>query len=99
MVETAIETFGALDAIVNNAGILQDRMLANMAEQEWDAVINVHLKGTFAPARHAAAYWREQSKAGNGVAGRIVNTSSVYGIYGDVGQSNSTPIRSSDIRP
>ncbi|MFT4865361.1 MAG: NAD(P)-dependent dehydrogenase (short-subunit alcohol dehydrogenase family) [Ilumatobacter sp.] len=88
MVDTAIETFGGLDAIVNNAGILRDRMLANMTEQEWDAVINVHLKGTFAPARHAAAYWREQSKAGNGVAGRIVNTSSVSGIYGNVGQSN-----------
>jgi NAD(P)-dependent dehydrogenase (short-subunit alcohol dehydrogenase family) len=88
MVDMAIETFGGLDAIVNNAGILRDRMLANMTEQEWDAVINVHLKGTFAPARHAAAYWREQSKAGNTVAGRIVNTSSVSGIYGNVGQSN-----------
>lgn len=88
MVDMAIETFGGLDAIVNNAGILRDRMLANMTEQEWDAVINVHLKGTFAPARHAAAYWREQSKAGNDVAGRIVNTSSVSGIYGNVGQSN-----------
>jgi NAD(P)-dependent dehydrogenase (short-subunit alcohol dehydrogenase family) len=80
MVDVAIETFGGLDAVVNNAGILRDRMLANMTEQEWDAVINVHLKGTFAPARHAAAYWREQSKAGNAVAGRIVNTSSVSGI-------------------
>ncbi len=88
MVDMAIETFGGLDAIVNNAGILRDRMLANMTEQEWDAVINVHLKGTFAPARHAAAYWREQSKAGHTVAGRIVNTSSVSGIYGNVGQSN-----------
>ena len=88
MVDMAIETFGSLNAVVNNAGILRDRMLANMTEQEWDAVINVHLKGTFAPARHAAAYWREQSKAGNAVAGRIVNTSSVSGIYGNVGQSN-----------
>lgn len=88
MVDMAIETFGGLDAVVNNAGILRDRMLANMTEQEWDAVINVHLKGTFAPARHAAAYWREQSKAGNAVAGRIVNTSSVSGIYGNIGQSN-----------
>jgi NAD(P)-dependent dehydrogenase (short-subunit alcohol dehydrogenase family) len=88
MVDMAIETFGGLDAVVNNAGILRDRMLANMTEQEWDAVINVHLKGTFAPARHAAAYWREQSKAGHAVAGRIVNTSSVSGIYGNVGQSN-----------
>ena len=88
MVDMAIETFGGLDAVVNNAGILRDRMLANMTEQEWDAVINVHLKGTFAPARHAAAYWREQSKAGHAVAGRIVNTSSVSGIYCNVGQSN-----------
>jgi len=88
MVDMAIETFGGLDAVVNNAGILRDRMLANMTEQEWDAVINVHLKGTFAPARHAAAYWREQSKAGHAVAGRIVNTSSISGIYGNVGQSN-----------
>ena len=88
MVDMAIETFGGLDAVVNNAGILRDRMLANMTEQEWDAVINVHLKGTFAPARHAAVYWREQSKAGHAVAGRIVNTSSVSGIYGNVGQSN-----------
>jgi NAD(P)-dependent dehydrogenase (short-subunit alcohol dehydrogenase family) len=88
MVDMAIETFGGLNAVVNNAGILRDRMLANMTEQEWDAVINVHLKGTFAPARHAAAYWRDQSKAGHAVAGRIVNTSSVSGIYGNVGQSN-----------
>ena len=88
MVDMAIDTFGGLDAVVNNAGILRDRMLANMTEQEWDAVINVHLKGTFAPARHAAVYWREQSKAGHAVAGRIVNTSSVSGIYGNVGQSN-----------
>jgi NAD(P)-dependent dehydrogenase (short-subunit alcohol dehydrogenase family) len=88
MIDMAIETFGGLDAVVNNAGILRDRMLANMTEQEWDAVINVHLKGTFAPARHAAAYWRDQSKAGHAVAGRIVNTSSVSGIYGNVGQSN-----------
>ena len=88
MVETAIETFGGLDAVVNNAGILRDRMLANMTEDEWDAVINVHLKGTFAPARHAAAYWRERSKAGDEVAGRIINTTSVSGIYGNVGQSN-----------
>jgi NAD(P)-dependent dehydrogenase (short-subunit alcohol dehydrogenase family) len=88
IVDTAIEAFGGLDAVVNNAGILRDRMLANMTEDEWDAVINVHLKGTFAPARHAAAHWREQSKAGDEVAGRIINTTSVSGIYGNVGQSN-----------
>lgn len=64
MIRQAVDTFGDLHAVINNAGILRDRMLANMDEAEWDAVINVHLKGTFAPARHAAAYWRERSKAG-----------------------------------
>ena len=88
MVQTAIDTFGDLHGVVNNAGILRDRMLANMSEAEWDAVINVHLKGTFAPARHAAGYWREKSKAGEAVSGRIVNTSSVSGIYGNPGQTN-----------
>ena len=88
MIQAAIDEFGDLHAVVNNAGILRDRMLANMTEAEWDAVINVHLKGTFAPARHAAAYWRERSKAGEEVSGRIVNTSSVSGIYGNIGQTN-----------
>lgn len=88
MVDQAIETYGDLHGVVNNAGILRDRMLANMTEEEWDAVINVHLKGTFAPSRHAAAYWRERSKAGEPVSGRIVNTSSVSGIYGNPGQTN-----------
>ena len=88
MVDQAIETFGDLHGVVNNAGILRDRMLANMSEEEWDAVIHVHLKGTFAPSRHAAAYWRERSKAGAQVSGRIVNTSSVSGIYGNPGQTN-----------
>lgn len=88
MVNMAIETFGGLDAIVNNAGILRDRMLSNMTEAEWDAVIKVHLKGTFAPARWAAAYWRERSKAGETNDGRIINTSSVSGIYGNPGQTN-----------
>ena len=74
--------------LVNNAGILRDRMLANMTEAEWDAVIDVHLKGTFAPARHAVAYWREQAKAGEPVSGRIINTTSVSGIYGNPGQTN-----------
>ena len=88
MVEQAVETFGRLDVLVNNAGILRDRMLANMSEEEWDAVINVHLKGTFAPAHHAAAHWRERSKAGEELDARIINTSSVSGIYGNAGQTN-----------
>ncbi|NRA04090.1 MAG: SDR family NAD(P)-dependent oxidoreductase [Myxococcales bacterium] len=88
MVRQAIDSFGRLDVLVSNAGILRDRMLVNMSEEEWDAVIRVHLKGTFAPARHAAAYWREQSKAGNPIDARLINTSSVSGIYGNPGQTN-----------
>ncbi len=88
MIRSAIDTFGDLHAVVNNAGILRDRMLANMTEAEWDAVIDVHLKGTFAPSHHALAYWRERSKAGEEVSGRIVNTTSVSGIYGNPGQTN-----------
>ena len=76
LVHQAIETFGGLDIVINNAGILRDRMLTNMSEAEWDAVIKVHLKGTFAPARHAAAYWRERSKNGEENVARIINTSS-----------------------
>jgi NAD(P)-dependent dehydrogenase (short-subunit alcohol dehydrogenase family) len=88
LINSAIETFGDLHVVVNNAGILRDRMLTNMTEEEWDAVIKVHLKGTFAPARWAAAYWREQVKAGKQVDGRIINTTSVSGIYGNPGQTN-----------
>jgi NAD(P)-dependent dehydrogenase (short-subunit alcohol dehydrogenase family) len=88
MINAAIEAFGDLHAVVNNAGILRDRVLANMTEEEWDAVINVHLKGTFAPSRWAVAYWREQTKAGRPVSGRIINTTSVSGIYGNPGQTN-----------
>ena len=88
MIQQAVDTYGRLDVLVNNAGILRDRMLVNMKESEWDAVIDVHLKGTFAPAHHAAAYWREQSKAGQAVDARIINTTSVSGIYGNPGQSN-----------
>ena len=88
MVEQAVDEFGGLDVLVNNAGILRDRMLVNMEEHEWDAVIQVHLKGTFAPSRHAAAYWRERSKAGTPVDARIINTTSVSGIYGNPGQTN-----------
>jgi NAD(P)-dependent dehydrogenase (short-subunit alcohol dehydrogenase family) len=88
MIDAAVDTFGRLDILVNNAGILRDKMLVNMSEAEWDAVIDVHLKGTFATARHAAAYWRDESKAGREVSGRIINTSSVSGIYGNIGQTN-----------
>ncbi len=88
LINTAIETFGDLNIVVNNAGILRDRMLFSMTEAEWDAVINVHLKGTFAPTRFACVYWREQSKAGKPVSGRIINTTSVSGIYGNPGQTN-----------
>jgi len=88
MIDQAVETFGGLDVVVNNAGILRDRMLTNMSEDEWDAVIKVHLKGTFAPARHAAAYWRERIKAGEENDARIINTTSVSGIYGNPGQTN-----------
>jgi NAD(P)-dependent dehydrogenase (short-subunit alcohol dehydrogenase family) len=88
LVQSAIDHFGGLDVLINNAGILRDRMLTNMSEAEWDAVIKVHLKGTFAPSRHAAAYWRERSKAGEANDARIINTSSPSGIYGNVGQTN-----------
>jgi NAD(P)-dependent dehydrogenase (short-subunit alcohol dehydrogenase family) len=88
LVQQAIDDFGRLDILVNNAGILRDRMIVNMTEQEWDAVIAVHLKGHFAPTRHAAAYWRERSKAGDEVKGRVINTSSPSGVFGNIGQAN-----------
>jgi NAD(P)-dependent dehydrogenase (short-subunit alcohol dehydrogenase family) len=89
MIEQAVKTFGKLDVLINNAGILRDRMLVNMTEAEWDAVIKVHLKGTFAPAHHAARYFRDLHKAtGQPTNGRIINTSSVSGIYGNIGQAN-----------
>jgi len=89
MIDQAVSSFGKLDAIINNAGILRDRMLVNMTEEEWDLVIKVHLKGTFAPAHHAAAYWRDRAKEiGGPVNARIINTSSVSGIYGNIGQTN-----------
>src|SRR5271167_2024053 len=86
MIDQAVQTFGKLDVLINNAGILRDRMLVNMTEAEWDAVIQVHLKGTFAPAHHAADYWRNRQKAtGEPANARIINTSSVSGIYGNQG--------------
>jgi NAD(P)-dependent dehydrogenase (short-subunit alcohol dehydrogenase family) len=88
LIQTAVEVFGDLHGVVNNAGILRDRTLVNMTEAEWDAVIQVHLKGTFAPAHFAAEYWRDRHKAGQPVDGRIINTTSVSGIYGNPGQTN-----------
>jgi NAD(P)-dependent dehydrogenase (short-subunit alcohol dehydrogenase family) len=88
LIDQAIDTFGQLDVVINNAGILRDRMLVNMTEEEWDAVTTVHLKGTFAPSRHAAAYWRDRAKAGQENRARIINTTSVSGIYGNPGQTN-----------
>ena len=88
MVNAAVETFGDLDILVNNAGILRDRVLVNMTEAEWDAVIAVHLKGHFAPTRWAAAYWREQTKAGSTKARNVVHTSSTSGLMSNPGQTN-----------
>ena len=88
LVDQAVDTFGQLDILVNNAGILRDKMSFNMEESDWDDVIRVHLKGHFAPSHHAAVYWRGRAKAGETVSGRIINTSSEAGLYGNAGQAN-----------
>ena len=88
MVNQAVETFGGLHILVNNAGILRDRMLVNMSEEEWDSVIKVHLKGTFAPTHHAANYWRLKQKAGETVDARVINTTSHSALFANVGQAN-----------
>ena len=87
MVRQAIDTFGGLDILVNNAGFVRDRMLVNTSEEEWDSVIRVHLKGHFAPLRHAGAYWRAEAKEGRQRAARVINTSSGAGMQGSVGQA------------
>ncbi|WP_043675201.1 SDR family oxidoreductase [Streptomyces xylophagus] len=88
LVSTALETYGRLDTLVNNAGYLRDRMLVNLDEDDWDAVMRVHLKGHFLPLKHAAAHWRAESKAGRTPVARIINTSSGAGLLGSVGQGN-----------
>jgi NAD(P)-dependent dehydrogenase (short-subunit alcohol dehydrogenase family) len=88
LVQLAVDTYGGLDTLVNNAGILRDRMFVNMTVEDWDAVMRVHLRGTFCPSKHAVTYWRERSKAGDPAVARIVNTSSPSGIYGNIGQAN-----------
>jgi len=88
IVQTAIDAFGDLHVLVNNAGILRDRMIYNMSEDEFDAIVAVHLKGHFAPLRFASAYWRDQAKAGREVNASVVNTSSTSGLFGNAGQSN-----------
>lgn len=93
IVQCALDTYGKLNIVVNNAGILRDRMIFNMSEEEWDAVISVHMKGTFNCTRHACEYWREQHKVGNILNGRVINTSSDAGLLGSPGQPNYGPAK------
>jgi NAD(P)-dependent dehydrogenase (short-subunit alcohol dehydrogenase family) len=88
LIRTALETYGRLDTLVNNAGFLRDRMLVNLDEDDFDAVVRVHLKGHFLPLRHAAAHWRSEAKAGRPPQARIINTSSGAGLLGSLGQGN-----------
>ena len=88
LVQTAIDNYGRLDVLVANAGILRDRTIANMTEDDWDAVMRVHLRGTFCTAHWAAVHWRERAKAGENVDGRLITTSSAAGLYGNIGQAN-----------
>jgi NAD(P)-dependent dehydrogenase (short-subunit alcohol dehydrogenase family) len=88
LIQQAVSEFGRLDILVNNAGILRDRMCFNMDEDDWDSVIRVHLKGHFAPTRFACKYWRERHKAGEPIAGRVINTASEAGVIGNAGQAN-----------
>lgn len=88
LVTTALEAFGRLDTLVNNAGFLRDRMLVNLDEDDWDAVLRVHLKGHFLPLKHAAAHWRSEARAGRTPVARVINTSSGAGLLGSVGQGN-----------
>jgi NAD(P)-dependent dehydrogenase (short-subunit alcohol dehydrogenase family) len=90
LIQAALDEYGRLDALINNAGVLRDRMLVNLTDEDWDTVMRVHLRGTFCPTRHAAQYWRSESKAGQPVNARVINTSSAAGLFGNVGQANYT---------
>jgi NAD(P)-dependent dehydrogenase (short-subunit alcohol dehydrogenase family) len=90
LVESALSEFGRLDVLINNAGVLRDRMLVNLTDDDWDTVMRVHLRGTFCPTRQAALHWRSESKAGRPVNARVINTSSAAGLFGNLGQANYT---------
>lgn len=90
LVQAALDEYGRLDVLINNAGVLRDRMLVNLSDDDWDTVIRVHLRGTFCPTRQAALHWRSKSKAGHPVNARVINTSSAAGLFGNVGQANYT---------